>query len=34
MLTRGRNTFKAVLGISGLLLVTFSVLSFLGLYVP
>jgi len=34
MLTKSRNTFRTVLGISGLLLIFFSVISFLGLYVP
>jgi hypothetical protein len=34
LLTENRKTFKIVLGLSGLLLILFSVLSFLGLYVP
>ena len=34
MLTSGRNTYRAVIGLSGALLVTYAMLAFLGIYVP
>jgi hypothetical protein len=34
MLTNGRRTFRVVIGLSGLLLGTFAMLTFLGIYVP
>ena len=34
MLTRGARTYRLVLGLSGLLLATFAILAFIGVYVP